>query len=102
MRGTNESKGNKIKDFDSFDIMFFIYSNKQNALVLVYERFTNPTPHGFVTLNSTTKLGLGLPNKVMSTCVLSKLELDESKKYIEREFSLEVFSSSFVRVCESD
>ena len=29
-----ESKGNKIKDFDSFDIMFFIYSNKQNALVL--------------------------------------------------------------------
>ena len=93
MRGTNGSKGNKIKDFDSFDIMFFIYSNKQNALVLVY---------GFVTLNSTTKLGLGLPNKVMSTCVLSKLELDESKKYIEREFSLEVFSSSFVRVCESD
>ena len=34
VRGTNESKGNKIKDFDSFDIMFFIYSNKQNALVL--------------------------------------------------------------------
>ena len=33
MRGTSESKGNKIKDFDSFDIMFFIYSNKQNALV---------------------------------------------------------------------
>ena len=24
VRGTNESKGNKIKDFDSFDIMFFI------------------------------------------------------------------------------
>ena len=55
-----------------------------------------------MTLSSTTKLGLGLPNKVMSTCVLSKLELDESKKYIEGEFSLEVFSSSFVRVCESD
>ena len=68
----------------------------------VYERFTNPTRHSFVTLSSTTKLGLGLPNKVMSTCVLSKLELDESKNYIEREFSLEVFSSSFVRVCESD
>ena len=34
VRGTNESKGNKIKDFDSFDIMFFIYSKKQNALVL--------------------------------------------------------------------
>ena len=46
----------------------------------MYERFTNPTPHGFVTLNSTAKLGLGLPNKVMSTCVLNKLELDESKK----------------------
>ena len=30
----NESKDNKIKDFESFDIMFFIYSNKQNALVL--------------------------------------------------------------------
>ena len=44
----------------------------------LYESFTNPTPHSFVTLSSTTKLGLGLPNKVMSTCVLSKLELDES------------------------
>ena len=33
MRGTNESNGNKIKDFDSSDIMFLIYSNKQNALV---------------------------------------------------------------------
>ena len=46
----------------------------------MYERFTNPTPHSFVTLSSTTKLGLGLPNKVISTSVLSKLELDESKK----------------------
>ena len=70
--------------------------------VPVYERFTNPTPHSFVTLSSITKLGLGLPNKVMITCVLSKLELDEWKKYSEREFSFEVFSSSFVRVCESD
>ena len=41
-------------------------------------KLTNPTPYSLVTLNSTTKLGLGLPNKVMSTCVLSKLELDES------------------------
>ena len=46
----------------------------------MYERFTNPTPHSFVTLSSTTKLGLGLPNTVISTSVLSKLELDESKK----------------------
>ena len=46
MRGTNESKGNKIKDFDSFDIMFFIYSNKQNALVLVYEIY-QPYPSRF-------------------------------------------------------
>ena len=68
----------------------------------MYERFTNPTPHSFVTLSSTTKLGLGLPNKVMSTCVLSQLELDQSKKYRERDFSFEVFPSSFVRVCESD
>ena len=68
----------------------------------MYESFTNPTPHSFVTFSSTTKLGLGLPNKVMSTCVLSKLELNESKKYSERGFSFEVFSSSFVRVCESD
>ena len=68
----------------------------------MYERFTNPTPHSFVTLSSTTKLGLGLPNKVMSTYVLGKLELDETKKYKEREFSFEAFSSSFVRVCESD
>ena len=44
----------------------------------LYERFANPTPHSFVTLISTTKLGLGLPNKVMSTCVLSKLERDET------------------------
>ena len=57
----------------------------------VYERFTNPTRHSFVTLSSTTKLGLGLPNKVMSTCELSKLGLDETKKkYSEREFSFEV------------
>ena len=68
----------------------------------MYERFTNPNLPSFVTLISTTKLGLGLPNKVMSTCVLSKLELDESKKYSEGEFSFEVFSLSFVRVCESD
>ena len=74
----------------------------QEHKLTLYESFTNPTPHSFVTLSSTTKLGLGLPNKVMSTCVLSKLELDESKKYREREFSFEVFSSSFVRVCESD
>ena len=39
-----------------------------------------PTPHSFVTLISTTKLGLGLPSKVMSTCVLRKLELDETEK----------------------
>ena len=44
----------------------------------LYESFTNPTPHSFVTLSSTTILGLGLPNKVMSTCVLSKRELDVS------------------------
>jgi len=30
---TNESKGNKIKDFESF-IMFFIHLNKQNTGVL--------------------------------------------------------------------
>ena len=46
----------------------------------MYERFTNPTPHSFVTLSSTTKLGLGLPNKVMSTCELSKLEGDRTRK----------------------
>ena len=51
---------------------------KYKILTAVYESFTNPTPHSFVTLTSTTKLGLGLPNKVMSTCVLSKRELDES------------------------
>ena len=66
----------------------------------VYERFTNPTPHSFVTLSSTTKLGLGLPNKVMSTCELSKLGRDETKKeqwarVFLRGFN---FSSSFVRV----
>ena len=58
----------------------------------MYERFTNPNPHSFVTLSSTTKCGLGLPNKVMSTCELSKLGLDAEtkKKYSEREFSFEV------------
>ena len=61
----------------------------------MYERFTNPTPPSFVTLISTTKLRLGLPNKVMSTCVLSKLELDELKKFGEREFSFEVFFIEF-------
>ena len=47
-------------------------------IYMVYESFTNPTLHSFVTMSSTTKLGLGLPNKVTSTCMLSKLELDES------------------------
>ena len=47
---------------------------------VVYERFTNTTPHSFVALSSTTKLGLGLPNKVLSTCELSKLGLDGTKK----------------------
>ena len=61
----------------------------------MYESFTNPSPHSFVTLSSTTKLGLGLPNKVMSTCVLSKLELDGSKKFGEREFSFEFFIIEF-------
>ena len=51
-----------------------------------------------MTLSSTTKLGLGLPSKVMSTCELSKLELDETKKYSEHQFSFEVFSLSLVRV----
>ena len=57
---------------------------------------TNPTRYSFVTLGSTTKLGLGLPNKVMSTCELSKLGLDETKKkYSEREFSFEVLFIEF-------
>ena len=57
----------------------------------MYERFTNPTRHSFVTLSSTTKFELGLPNKVISTCELSKLGLDETKKkYSEREVSFEV------------
>ena len=68
----------------------------------MYERFTNPTPHSFVTLSSTTKLGLELPNKVISTCVLRKLELDESKKEQWARVLIGGFSSSFVRVCESD
>ena len=70
----------------SIKLLFFEVSRGQQTSQLrvtylylqVYESFTNPTPHSFVTLSSTTKLGLGLPNKVMSTCVLSKLELDES------------------------
>ena len=32
--GTNESKGNEIKDFDSFYIMFFVHWNKQNTGLL--------------------------------------------------------------------
>jgi len=31
---TTESQGNKIKDFESFDIMFFIHLAKQNVGVL--------------------------------------------------------------------
>ena len=34
----------------------------------LYEKFTDPTPHSFLTFSSTTKLGLGLPNKAMNTC----------------------------------
>ena len=64
----------------------------------LYERFTNHIPHSFVTLSSTTKLGLGLPNKVMSTCELSKLELDETKKEQWARVFLVGFSSSLVRV----
>ena len=57
---------------------FFVNVVEEQWLDPLYESFTNPTPHSFVTFSSTTKLGLGLPNKVMSTWVLSKLELDES------------------------
>ena len=64
----------------------------------LYERFTNHTPHSFVTLSSTTNLRLGLPNKVMSTCELSKLELDETKKEQWARVFLVGFSSSLVRV----
>ena len=49
----------------------------------MYERFTDPTPHSFVTFSSTTKLGLGLPNKVPN----------KTKK--ESEFSLYVFHQVF-------
>ena len=49
----------------------------------VYERFTDPTPHSSVTFSSTTKLGLGLPNKVTNM----------TKK--ESEFSLYVFHRVF-------
>ena len=54
--------------------------------------------HSFVTLSSTTKLGLGLPNKLMSTCELSKLGLDETKKEQWARVFLRGFSSSLVRV----
>ena len=64
----------------------------------LYERFTNHTPNSFVTLSSTTNLRLGLPNKVMSTCELSKLELDETKKEQWARVFLVGFSSSLVRV----
>ena len=65
---------------DRCSVSFLGYSPVYLKYRVLYERFTNPTPHSFVTLSSTTKLGLGLPNKVMSTCELSKLGLDETKK----------------------
>ena len=36
VRGTNESKGNKIKDFDSFDIMFFYLFRQTEGLTAEY------------------------------------------------------------------
>ena len=84
---------------DRCSVSFLGYSPVYLKYRVLYKRFTNPTPHSFVTLSSTTKLGVGLPNKVMSTCELSKLGLYETKKEnSEREFSFEVFSSSLVRV----
>ena len=82
---------------DRCSVSFLGYSPVYLKYRVLYERFTNPTRHSFVTLSSTTKLGV--PNKVMSTCELSKLGLYKTKKKnSEREFSFEVFSSSLARV----
>ena len=40
-------------------------------MAAMYEKFTDPTPHSFVTFSSTTKLGLGLPNKAMNNVRVS-------------------------------
>ena len=75
--------------------LYFVFKSIEQ----LYERFTNPTTHSCVTLSSTTKLGLALPNKVMSTCELSKLGLDETKKeQWARVFPSRFFSSRLVRV----
>ena len=85
---------NVVSCFETVETNYLkLYKN-----VIMCKRFTNPIPHSFVTLSSTTKLRLGLPNKVMSTCELSKLGLDETRKGEWAQVSFEVFSSSLVRV----
>ena len=59
----------------------------------LYERFTDPDPHSFVTFRSTTKLGLGLQNKVMNTCEQARTGRDGKRGRV----FLVGFSSSIAR-----
>ena len=61
----------------------------------MYEKFTDPTPHSFVTFSSTTKLGLGLPNKAMNNVRVSQNRTRQKKKGVLVFFV--GFSSSIVR-----
>ena len=64
----------------------------------MYERFTDPTPHSVVTFSSTTKLGLGLPNKVMNTCEKARTHGRDKKK--SASFPCRVFIEYCEIYCE--
>ena len=63
----------------------------------MYEKFTDPTPHSFVTFSSTTKLGLGLPNKAMNNVRVSYNRTRQKKKKKRVPVFFVGFSSSIVR-----
>ena len=62
----------------------------------MYEKFTDPTPHSFVMFSSTTKLGLGLPNKAMNNVRVSYNRTRQKKKKKSASF----FCRVFIEYCE--
>ena len=71
----------------------------------MYERFTDPSPHSLVTFSNTTKVGLGLPNKVMNKCKEARKKIKKRKRasfpsFGENELGNSIIVSSMGRVID--
>ena len=80
VHGTNESKGNKIKDFDSFDIMFFLPFNTvsngpkkcgcNNEVTLLTKVFLKENAHGRFCRVTPKKVAVGRGSAVLENLVV--------------------------------